>query len=139
MVLAGAIALQPLITLLSADRTGSSDSGARPPAYRVYVMDTRTVGELATVIDVLATAGGVTAVFGGVPIGGSVGVVNPPLPDGSLDMIGTFGATVATCAAIPEVPDCRDGQVFTVQQPVNQYSPIPTASATLGRLSQGAG
>ena len=51
-------------------------------------------------------------------------------------MIGTFGATVATCAAIPEVPDCRDGQVFAVQQPVNQYS--DSNSVTLGRLSQGA-
>jgi hypothetical protein len=104
VVLAGAIALQPLTTLLSADRTGSSDSGTRPPAYRVHVMDTRNVGELATVIDVLAAARGVTAVFGGVPIGGSVGVVNPPLPDGSLDMAGTFGATSPPA---PPFPKCR--------------------------------
>ncbi|MGS0686447.1 FtsX-like permease family protein [Nakamurella sp. GG22] len=109
VVLAGVIAIQPVLTSVSVDNTGG-DYGAGVPAYRVFVRNPTPV-EFASVIDMIARTEGVTAVSGGVPIGGSVGPPAQPLPSGEIDMTNEFGAFVTTCAAIA-VAGCVDGDVY---------------------------
>ncbi len=118
VVLAGVIALQPLLVLAGSDRTGSVlDSGS--PGYRVFVR-VPTNPELRSVVDIIAATPGVTRVVGGVPIGGTP--VDSPQPTaGSVDLSGEFVAVVAPCAAIPEVTDCRDGQVFAVDEAYRSF------------------
>ena len=75
VVLAGAIALQPLITLLGSDRTGSATSGVSGTSveqlgYRIFVSGP-TAAELTAVVDKVTAADGVRKAVGGVPIGGT--------------------------------------------------------------------
>ena len=109
VVLAGVIAIQPVPAAVSADNTGL-DEGGGVPAYRVFVRSP-TAAEFTTVIEMIAGTEGVTAVSGGVPIGGSVGPPPKPLSSGEIDMSGSVGAMVTTCASIP-VSGCEDGDVY---------------------------
>ena len=145
VVLAGAIALQPLITLLGSDRTGAATSGVsgggvEQLGYRIFVYGP-TVAELTSVVNEVAAADGVRKVVGGVPLGGTVGVTAPAVPGQQIDSTGYFSAEVTPCAAIPEVPDCRDGQVFALAPtPAAGFDEETAAQAaiTMSRLTAGA-
>ena len=106
VVLAGAIALQPLITLLGSDRTGSATSGVSGTSveqqlgYRIFVSGP-TAAELTAVVDDVAAANGVRTVVGGVPIGGTVGAAAPMAPGQEIDSTGYFSAEVAPVRGDP--------------------------------------
>ncbi len=142
VVLAGAIALQPLVTLLGSDRTGSATSGVSGTGveqlgYRIFVRGP-TAAELTAVVEKVTAAEGVSKAVGGVPIGGTVGVAAPMTPGQEIDSTGYFSAEVAPCAAIPEAPDCRDGQVFALA-PVRMSTAEAAihAGITMDRLAAG--
>ena len=143
VVLTGAIALQPMITLLGSDRTGSATSGVFGSdvgqlGYRIFVRGV-TAAELTSVVDKVTAADGVRKTVGGVPIGGQVGAVSPGVPGQQIDSTGYFSAEVTPCAAIPEVPDCRDGQVYALapSQPVLNDDAAAQAAITMERLTGG--
>lgn len=113
VVLAGAIALQAVLALVSADRTATSESTA--PAYRVFLKPDQpqlTVGDITAVVDVLAAAPGAEEITGGFFLRGDFGAGMVINPDRTIDMSETVEVMVAPCRAIPERPDCRDGDVY---------------------------
>lgn len=115
VVLAGAIALQAVLALVAADRTATSVSTA--PAYRVYLKPTQpdlTVGDSARVVDELAAAPGAEQITGGFYLPGEFGDGSVTSTDGSIDRSETVEIMVAPCRAIPERPNCRDGDVYRV-------------------------
>lgn len=113
VVLAGAIALQAVLALVAADRTATS--AATAPAYRIYLQPDQpqlTVGASAEVVAVLAAAPGVEQITGGFFLPGEFGAGRAVSPDGTIDTSQTVEVMVAPCRAIPEQPDCRDGDVY---------------------------
>lgn len=113
VVLAGAIALQAVLALVAADRTATAQATA--PAYRVYLTADRTaltVADVGAVVDTLAAAPGVDRITGGFFLPGEFGEGSVTASDGSIDTSQTVDALVAPCRAIPEKPDCRDGDVY---------------------------
>ena len=94
---------------------------------------------MTAVVELVAGADGVTRVVGGVPLGGTVGAPAPINTGGEFDSAGYFFAEVAPCAAILEVPDCRDGQVFALAQTmIMNEKAAAQATITMDRLTGGA-